>query len=90
MIKFEINNSIKRINNQSFEDIKSEINDENTNVEILYDLFNNSNSEDELITNLKEISKTYKNKLTILKFIMYVGNLSISDANIILDKVFED
>ena len=86
LIVIKIENGVKRINNQNFHEIIKGLNPSFIDVKEIKKIFEEINSEQGLIEELKKISNK-RTPTTILRYIVHIGNLSISQANLILDKV---
>jgi hypothetical protein len=88
-IEVKIENGLKKINNQNIETIINGLDSSHTNINKIKEIFEKISSENDLILELKKIYKE-NTPITILKYIMFIGNLSISEANPILEKVLEE
>ncbi|SFN33076.1 hypothetical protein SAMN05421741_10417 [Paenimyroides ummariense] len=86
LIVIKIENGVKRINNQNVDEVIKGLNPNFIDVKEIKRIFEEINSEEDLIDELKKISNK-RTLSTILRYIVHIGNLSIYHANLILDKV---
>ncbi|AXG69764.1 hypothetical protein KORDIASMS9_01991 [Kordia sp. SMS9] len=89
IIKIKIENNNKTFNERSLKEIINGFEKGEFEYENIMKLFEKINSEKDLIKELKTIKK-YTTPISILIIIKALGNLSISEANPILEKVLED
>lgn len=89
IIKIKIENNSKTFNERSLKEIINGFEKGEFEYENIMKLFEKINSEKDLIKELK-ILKKYTTPISILIIIKALGNLSISEANPILEKVLED
>lgn len=88
-MKIEIQNGKKTINNRDLEQILRDFKPSEIEYNIIKKLFINISSEEEFIYELKSLKK-HHTPTEILLFIKIIGNLSISEANPIFEKVMND
>ena len=89
IINIKIVDGEKFINEQNFETILKNSNTKYTDKDELFKLFNKVSNELDIILELKKRKDT-ETPVSILKYIMLIGNLSITEAQPIFDKVMED
>lgn len=88
-MKIEIKNRKKLINNRDLEQVLKDFIPSEPEYSIIETLFINISSEEELIDELRLLKK-HHTPTEILLFIKVLGNLSISEANPIFEKVMND
>lgn len=85
-VKTEQGNKI--INGRTLYEILKNYDSRDREYSYIFNIFNKIKSEEDLINELRRI-KNNTTPISILMIIKSIGNLSISDANPILDKVLE-
>lgn len=89
LINIEQKNNIKIINKRAIEEILKDFEPKEFEYKKIIHLFKVVNSENDLIRELRKIKKE-TTPISILLIIKAIGNLSISEANPILEKVLDD
>ena len=85
-IVINIENGEKYINNQSLDETIRGLDSNFIDIEEIKRIFRETNSEDDFIKELRTISN-HRTQITILRYILYIGNLPVKEANIFLDKI---
>lgn len=85
-IVINIENGEKYINNQSLDETIRGLDSNFIDIEEIKRIFRETNSEDDFIKELRTISN-HRTQITILRYILYIGNLPVEEANIFLDKI---
>jgi signal recognition particle GTPase len=88
MINIQYNNGLKTINSRSLNEVISDFNSEDKELQIIIDTFNKVNTKDELIHELRKF-KNQIEPVSILLCLKAILNLSISEANPILEEILQ-
>ena len=87
-IEVKLENGIKTINGQTLHDILQNTNDNEVRVATLSYLFNNVNSDQELIIELKKLKSEYT-PVAILFYLKLLTKGTIADVNDYFQKILE-
>lgn len=79
----------KTINNRKFGEMIKDFSEKEEEYILIKNVFNNINSEEELILELKKL-KAITTPASIMLIIKVIGNFSLIDANPIFDKVMSE
>lgn len=88
LIEIKTEQGNKSINGRTLYEILKNYDSRDAEYNYIFNIFNKIESEQDLISELKKI-KNNTTPISILMIIKSIGNLSISEANPILDRVLE-
>jgi len=83
-----LQNGVKTINGRNWQEILNHIHDAEVDVELLQHIFNNANSDQELIREFKKLNATYS-PVSILFYLKLLTQGSIADVNDYFQKIIE-